>query len=271
MAVLFFLFFRPGQAAGSDLVVQAVGVGVQSFIVCRAALKRSWPLPIHWRKVRQFWPVLCEGRWLFASGLVMYAYFSLEVPMLGYLRSLEECGKYGVATKLIASIQQLLGLAPMLLFPRFVEWRKQGADVLWRKQLRLAAIFLALALPASVLVFLLAPWIIWLYAGPAFAGAAAPFGILFASLMVIVLGGLFANGLWAQSEDRKVFWVLLPTAVISLTCNVLLIPRYGMYAAACINLLSQILVLGGCFVMARRHLKDVLANATPPATTLTPA
>jgi O-antigen/teichoic acid export membrane protein len=270
MAVLYFMFFRPGQATGSDLVVGTLGMALQFVILSRATLKRLWPMPIHWRKVREFWPVLREGRWLFVTGLVIYVYVSLEVPMLGYLSSLAELGKYQVATKLVASAQQVLGLAPLLLFPRFVEWRKLGADVLWRKQLRLAAIFLALGLPVCVLAFLLSPFVFRLLYGQEFASAAIPFAVLFTSKVVVVLNGLFSYGLWAQSEDRKVFWVVLPTAVISFFCNFLLLPRYGMSAACCVNLFSEVLVLAGCFILARQHLKDVLAKAVSPGTLPTP-
>jgi hypothetical protein len=62
---------------------------------------------------------------------------------------------------------------------------------------------------------------------------------------------------------------MLPTAIISFACNFLLLPRYGMAAACCVNLLSEVLVFAGCFVLARRHLKDVLAKAalTEPSPT----
>ncbi len=269
-AVLILIFFRPGQAAGSDLVVLDLGMVLQFLILTRAALKRLWPLPIHWRKVREFRPVLREGRWMFISGLVIYIYISLEVPMLGYLSSLEECGKYAVATKLVATAQQVLTLVPMLLYPRFLEWRKMGADVLWRKQLQLSALFLALGLPVCVLAFLLSPFVFHLLYGAAFASAAIPFAVLFVSKIVAVLNGLFTFGLWAQSEDRKVFWVVLPTAIISFGCNFLLLPRYGMSAACCINLLSEVLVLVGSFVLARRHMKEVLAKAALTETSPTP-
>jgi O-antigen/teichoic acid export membrane protein len=258
MAVLFFLFFRPGQATGSDLVVATLQTALQFGILGRLALKRLWPLPIHWRKVREFWPILREGRWLFASGLAIYVYVNLEVPMLGYLSTLAEVGKYGQATKLVGAAQQVLGLAGLLLFPRFVEWRKLGADVLWRKQLLLAAMFLALCLPVCVLAFLVSPSVFRLLYGAAFADAAIPFAVLFTSKIVVVISSLFIYGLWAGSEDRKVFWVMLPTAIISFVCNLLVLPRYGMFGACSVNLLSEIILLFGCFVLGRRNFKKAM-------------
>jgi O-antigen/teichoic acid export membrane protein len=270
MAVLYILFFRPGQATGSDLLVATLSMALQFVVLSQCALKRLWPLPIHWRKIREFWPVLREGRWLFVTGLLIYVYINLEVPMLGYLSSLAELGKYRVATNLVGSAQQVLTLAPLLLYPRFVEWRKLGADVLWRKQLRLAGLFLALGVPVCVLAFLFSPFVFRLLYGSAFADAAMPFAVLFTSKVVVLVSGLFSYGLWAQSEDRKVFWVVLPTAVISFVCNYLLLPRYGMSAACNVNLLSEVLVFAGCFVLARRHQKDVLAKVASPEVLPTP-
>jgi O-antigen/teichoic acid export membrane protein len=261
MAMLYFLFFRKGQATGSDLVVQTAGMALQFVILSRFTLKRLWPLPIHWRKVREFWPVLREGRWLFVSGLLMYVYVNLEVPMLGYLSSLTELGKYRVATNLVAAASQVLGLVPMLLFPRFMAWHKLGPGMLWRRQLQLTGIFVVLGLPLCVLAFLLSPFAFRLLYGTEFVGAAIPFAVLFTSKIVVVLSNLFSFGLWAQAEDRKVFWVLAPTAIISFASNFLLLPRYGMAGACCVNLTSEIFVLAGCFILARRHLKNVLAKA----------
>ena len=131
-----------------------------------------------------------------------------------------------------------------------------------RKQLLLSGIFLALGVPLCLGVFLLSPLMFRLLYGPDYAGAAIPFAILFTSKVVVLLNGVYSYGLWAQSEDRKVFWVMLPTAIISFVSNLVLLPRYGMFGACSVNLLSEILVLTGCFVLARRHMKQNEAESS---------
>jgi hypothetical protein len=51
---------------------------------------------------------------------------------------------------------------------------------------------------------------------------------------------------------------LLPTALVRLGCNLVLLPRYGMLGACSVNLVSEVLALIGCFVVARRHLKNLM-------------
>lgn len=255
-----YMTFRPGQPAGWDVVVMAVAAVIQFFVQCHSALKRLWPLPIRWSKMRGFWPVFHEGRWLFVSGILIYVYVAMESPMLELFSSQEELGKYSAATKLIASAQQILTLVPALLFPRFVEWRKLGADVMWRKQLKLAGILFLLSAPVCVLAFVLSPMVFRLLYRGDLAESAIPFAVLFTSKVVVVFNGLFAQGLWAQAEDKKVFWVIFPTAAISFLCNIYLLPKYGMYAACSVNLFSELLVLAGCFILARQHVKIAMAN-----------
>lgn len=261
MALLFLVFFRPGQATGSDVVVQVVAVAVQVALVGRVAYGSRWRLPVDLSKLKQIWPVLWEGRWLFITGLVVYIYVQFEVPLLGYLSSLTELGKYRMAVNLVASLQQVLGLVPILLFPRFVEWRKRGPDFLWKKQLQLAGLGLGVSVPICAVAFLLSPFLIRLLYGSAFADAAIPFAILLTSKFVVVINSLFAQGLWVHAQDRKVFWVALPTALISLVANLLFLPKYGMFAACSINLFSELLILIGCFIFAKRHMNQLMATA----------
>jgi len=101
--------------------------------------------------------------------------------------------------------------------------------------------------------------------------AAIPFAILLTSRFVIVINSLLAQGLWVHSEDRKVFWVALPTALISLVANLLLLPKYGMFAACSVNLLSELLILIGCFIFAKRHMNQLMAEAVTGETSVAPS
>jgi O-antigen/teichoic acid export membrane protein len=59
-----------------------------------------------------------------------------------------------------------------------------------------------------------------------------------------------------------VFFILGPTALLSLTLNLLLIPKFDMWGAACVNLFSETVILCGCFWLTRRKLRQAETAAT---------
>ncbi len=75
--------------------------------------------------------------------------------------------------------------------------------------------------------------------GAAFQAAAYPTVILLIGRGVWVISLWFSLGLWAGTQDRRAFLILLPVALVTLVLTILLVPRYGMWAAASVNLLSQ--------------------------------
>ena len=251
IAVLYFLFFRPGQAAGSDIVVGAVGACVAFAVGWQAALGRLWPLPFRFRTLARAWPLISEGRWLSFSGIVIYIYCFADAPLIGYLYSLTELGTYRTALMAIGAVNQLLSFIPLLLFPRMLSWKNTGPNMLWRRQNKLALAATLIFVFLAGLNFGVIGWVYPKVFGPVFSRAAYPFAILLIARFVANIGQLYGLGLWAYGEDKKVFLLMAATAGISLLLNLLLIPRYGMWAAVLVNLLSELIIAIGCWWMAK--------------------
>lgn len=193
------------------------------------------------------------------TGIVVYIYTQSEAPLLGYLGSLEEMGRYRSATNLIGVAQSFLSMIPILLYPRFIEWLKAGPQALWSRQIQLAALAVCLAAPVAALAFLLAPRVFLYIFGPPFAAAALPFSLLLTSKLVVVVNGIFGWGLWAMKKDKQMLLVMVLAAVFSMSANLFLIPRFGMFAAASVNLASELLILIGCFLLSRSALNSTTA------------
>lgn len=264
MAGIFVAFFRPGQAPGSDVVVAAIAAAIAYLIATSYALKWKNPFPINLKYLRTLLKNLKEGRWLFLTGFVFYAYQFMDLPLIGYLRPLTEVGTYRVAYNLTNPIQEIYAIMVLFLFPRMVEWQKLGGAEVWKRQKHLALVFSGGLAIAGLGAFFLMPLVIkWLY-GPAFVEAGYPAVLLLLSKGVGCIGGLFSLGLWAQSEDRRVFLVYLPSAIITLILGFVLIPRFGILAAALVSLLSQTLVCLALFLTARASHQTKCPVATKP-------
>lgn len=265
-AIMYLILFRPGMSAGSDLAV-TTAVSLVVLIIYWIFIYRLTPLrgtPLVWGDFKQAAALAWESRWLFISTLAIYVYTTLEQPLLGWLYSLEELGKYRTAVTIVTAAQGLLGIIPMLLYPRFLEWRKQSEELLWSRQCKLAIAFAALGVVGIIGAFLLMPIIHPLLFGNAFAGAAIPGAILIVSKMVVIVNGIYGWGLMTDKYyDKRVSLSMLGAAVLSVTLNVALIPKYGMYAAACVNVVCETLLLGVFLHLGMKRIYNYRGKSVP--------
>lgn len=255
-ASMFFIFFRPGIGPGWDVVVQVIAVGIAMIISWKWAMENRAFSLVNFQKLKAIKTLVKEGRWLFLTGVVIYIYNSLGSPLLAWLYSVKELGIFRTAILATGALQSFLLLISGLLYPRFIEWQKNGFDFFWQRQKILFYFGLLCLIPITALTFLGAPWFYKLY-GSKFATAAYPFALLATSKYINTLGSIFTFGLWAQSRDRAMLFVIGLAAIFSLCANLLLIPRYGMWAVANVNLGSEILILLGALILAQRKKREM--------------
>ena len=263
-ATLYFIFFKPGMSAGADLAVKTAILAIVIWIYW-GALFRWLPLKgkcfnkRYWEMVKS---LIARSRWMFAAGLAINVYALLDLPMVGWLYSLEELGKYRTAVSIMGAAQSIFDIAPAILYPRFLEWKKMGEEVLWRRQVKLAWIFSGLGAVGTILAFFIMPTIYPVVFGPAFSRAAIPCVILLGSKCLIMVTTILYMGLVTDPRyDKKVFLITLLTAVLSLASNLIFIPKFGMYAAAFTNVASEVLVLSLCVVVGLKKIAASRAEA----------
>jgi O-antigen/teichoic acid export membrane protein len=265
-AAYYMLFIRPGMSAGSDLLGITLVSALMTFIYWRAVFKltpfrgRFFTLDQWW----EAWALILKSRWLFLSALAIYIYNSLDQPLLGWLHSLEEQGRYRTAVRVTDAAQGFLTILPTIFFPRFVEWRKKGEEFFWGRQRKLLVLGGFLGGLAVAAGFILIPLLYPLVFGAVYARAAWPCAILISAKIVDVLGQIFSLGLMTDhAYDKAVLAATLGTAVFSLGLNLLFIPRFGMYTAATVNLMSETIMLAVCFWVARRRIHGIRAKNYP--------
>jgi len=261
-ASLYLFFFRPGIGPGYDVAVQALGMLVSSCVAWHFATRGRSKFPLYqWHLLPKIVPILYEGRWIALSGFVGYINNGFESPLLGYLSSIKELGIYRTATVLITGVSALLSMISALLYPRYIDWKKQGDAYLWSRQKKISLVFAALFLPLIILAFLLSPLFFYYVYSPVFARAAYPFAILLTARFVGVINGIYYGGLLAHRQDKSMLVITSTVSFICLGLNLLLIPHFGVMAAASVNLTNEFLVLTATFTLNRRlvHRQTLVA------------
>ena len=99
----------------------------------------------------------------------------------------------------------------------------------------------------------LAPQIIELAGGEDFQDAAEPLRILLAAGALAWVNGVFGYALIARERQASALWLNLSALTFNVTLNFLLVPRYGIVAAAVVTVASEVLILIGSYPLMRRY------------------
>ena len=159
---------------------------------------------------------------------------------------------YSLAEQAIAALFMII---VMVSHPMAVQAMEDGSKAALDRQLRLNATWvMGLGLPGAVGFALLAPELTTLFLGKAFRQDAM-------ALIPWVAAGTFISSIKAHYVDhaftlaRKnhfLLYALIPTALVSVGLNFLLVPRYGILGAAYASVISYTLSLVLTWILTRR-------------------
>jgi O-antigen/teichoic acid export membrane protein len=136
-----------------------------------------------------------------------------------------------------------------------------------RRVIQVSTDVLALAgIPLAAGGLVLAPAIVHAAGGHRFAGAATPLRLLLFAGALMWINGVFGFALIARERQASALWLNVAGLVFNVVLNVILIPRYGIAAAASVTIASEVLLLAGSYWLMRRYV-----GFFPSLRTLVPA
>jgi O-antigen/teichoic acid export membrane protein len=101
---------------------------------------------------------------------------------------------------------------------------------------------------------LMAPQIVAAFGGAGFAEAAAPLRVLLAATAMGLAGGVLGNALIAAGRQGSILRLSAAMLTLNVALNVVLVPRFGIMAAAWTALACEAVMLLGSSWLVRRHL-----------------
>jgi O-antigen/teichoic acid export membrane protein len=250
-ASAYFLFFSPGMFLGADLIVVSAVAGF--------TVVASW---CYYFRIFKQWPVrpnildslfsLLRESWRYwILNVVVYFYSVFQIPLIAYLLDAREAGIYRSAFVMAAGLELLYNSINSLLLPRLVLWKEMGLSVMWERQSKLVPIFLLIGLTPVALLILGSEWIYRIFLGPEFKEGVIIFQILVFGRLLVFISQIYAWGLAATNQDLQLLLSTIVATVFSLSFNVLLLPHYGLVAAALTSLTSEFLVASCCYFFSK--------------------
>ncbi|MBO4235313.1 MAG: flippase [Firmicutes bacterium] len=189
---------------------------------------------------------------LFSTTVAVRIYIQLDITILGFFVSDSDIGIYTLAAKIYSVVKSILNAAIFVCIPRIALYIGQNKREEYNKLLnKVMEILPAGLLPCIVGVFCLSRNILLIMGGEDFVGGATALRLLCMALLFAVFGCFFAQGVIIPNcKDRSYFTFTVIAAVTNAVLNLILIPMWGMNAAAVTTVIAELIICVLCGLTA---------------------
>jgi O-antigen/teichoic acid export membrane protein len=232
----FLLFFKPGQALGSDLFVLLFANALVVYFVWWRMSRELGFRCLSIKRLAKAGALFREAWLIWAFNSSYFLLANMALPMTYFLLGKTDSGLFGSAQQLVVALQMFLHYFGIIIAPRLVVWRHENATVFRQRVLLLAGGAAGVGVLFSGGLLLIVDWLYPLLFGKAFESASG-------LLPVLVLGKFFAVGtamftwaLWAEHRDNLPVLCCVPCCLVSGALYFWLLPVHGNTAAAWLTL-----------------------------------
>ncbi len=245
----FFLFFRPGQAAGSDILILALAHGGATIWVWARVRRESkthilWTLSF-WRGIRK---LALEGRayWLFNvayNGLAIMGLLLLPI-LMGKKEGDPQSGYFRDSHQLCLALQFVLTYISYIFYPKIVAWRNEKPAVFRPRVFGLVLGVLAAGSLGSLLMFWLAePLFLLIYKD---SSGIAIFPVMVMAKFIGMASGFIAWGLLAEHKDWRAVRCCFFSVFVTFALHFVFVPKHGFVAAGWLYACGELLLFLAC-------------------------
>lgn len=196
--------------------------------------------------------MLSQSSFFLFSGIFANLNTNIDTVMLGFLRSNIEVGIYSSAYRIIGLFSLFIGFIYIPIYPKLVECFSKGLYGELEKILNHLRKFVYLiTLPIFVGGSLISKEIMDTLFGSKYVQGYFVFSILLLFTLIFSIREIYGYGLVAWNNEKKYTKIVGFSSMFNIISNFLLIPLYGISAAAINTVLSEIINL-----VFMKHMSD---------------
>lgn len=205
----------------------------------------SWVLQqyakIQWKLDLGFWKRLLEQAYPLAlANLFWVLYFRIDTVMLASFAGEKAVGLYNAAYRLLEFTLIVPAYYGGAIFPVISASQSVNPQrflLIYRRSIKY---MLVASLPMALGVAALAPKMIEVLYGQAYAASVPVLFILMWCLVIISVNSINIPYLIAMNRQKTVTWITLTSMLVKVGINLWAIPRYGLLGAAWVTIFSEI-------------------------------
>lgn len=206
--------------------------------------------------LKQALSLIVGGMPFIATGVVYVINAKADILLLSKLANLESVGIYDAANELVLVILIIPSLISQVLYPYLSQQFHKCKEVLGEIINLSMRIIIAVSVPVSFGLVILAPKIISLLYGHKYTQSAIVLQIMGSGLSIVFLRSILGWVLAAIEKVNVMMWINIYNLALNIIFNVILIPMYGYIGAAIATITSM--VFGTIIVI--RVIKSVVTS-----------
>ena len=189
------------------------------------------------------------------AAIINIIYFKIDTILLSVMKPSADVGIYNAAYKVIENITffpaMIIGLVLPIMSHSIFSDKARFKDICDKT----FKVFCILVVPLVVGALFLSKDIINLIGGAGFVQSSGVLQILIFALAAIFFSNFSNAILIAGNLQKKLMLVALSAAIVNVTANLILIPRYSYWAAASVSTATEVLVAILAWLVVMRSLK----------------
>ncbi|RRR71295.1 MAG: flippase [Candidatus Viridilinea halotolerans] len=234
------------------IIATMIGVAVMTLLVVRAVLALG-VRPSHITPSR--WLPLLRAAFPFGViGLTLGLSYRFDTVLLNIYSGDVPTGHYNAAYNLIFALVTLSNVLNTALYPSLTRQAARDPASLPRVYERLLRYLLMVALPLAVGGFLLATPLVALLFGAEYGPTAPLLAILIWVIPLMFLTEFLGYVVVIAGRETRVARAVIMSSSVNIVANLLFIPIYGVWAAAIITVVTELVLLGQYLWMLRDML-----------------
>ena len=240
------------------MITGTVGGNIFNFVRLRKYTNKTY------LKIKELHPFrhLKPALHVFVLNLTVSIYVNLDTVMLGFISGNEATGLYVASTKITKMILGIVSSLGIVLLPRLSNlYANEKIDEFKRLANKSAHFIIALSLPLTIGLIIMAPTLIYLFAGPTYYPAIRTLRILSPIIIAIALSGLVGlQILYPQGKINKVIISTAIGAIVNFGLNMVLIPILAQDGAAIATLVAEITVTITMIIISSKYVPFLLIS-----------
>ncbi|WP_392486644.1 flippase [Haloimpatiens sp. FM7315] len=178
----------------------------------------------------------------FISGLLSMINCNVDSIIIGYMRTDGELGLYSSAYKIVFFLTNVIATIFVPLFPVMIEYKNfKDKECLNNLLKYISKLVVMIAFPIAMGGIILSKDIILLLFGKEYVNAYIPLIILMLYVLLLFLRETYGYALNAWNMEKQYLKTVLISSMVNLILNLILIPVYGIIAAAFTTLISEVI------------------------------
>ncbi len=214
----------------------------------------------------QIWKEILSRSWPIAISIFFnLLYLKGDILFLAYFRNQTEVGLYGVAYRIIDVLTALPVMFMGLLLPLAVfHWTNQDKPKFRAQVAKTFDFFMMAIVPIVIGTQAIGIQLIEFVAGPGYEDSGRILQLLIIAVIGVFLGALFGHLVVAVNKQKQMIWGYIAVAIVSVIGYYLFIPKYGIWGAVSMTLVSEGLIALVTYLVVQKEA-DLKLN---PAVTL---